>query len=690
MKHNSYITTAICMFGLLLIGFFYFEIGLSKEATLHKEKMIMVMHAAGFTLPNMSITESLWINKRYLFDCGLIDGGHGRFRYVGYFYELISAQLIFLNFTPRTLHDHATGVLVFLSATALFYAASIHTNSKLTGWLASTGFLLSTPALMVLAYHYRGPKIIACLMLAITLIFLAKLTKTVSANDKPSSWLIIAASSFIVLGVLSDPFFILIMLGLACGFEVCSWDKKIVSKTEIINQLQALKNRLSRPLELLRKNSATICLCSLGWLFSGPIFAIGGFIIGKIIDTRFGFFTSRCFPSKLIGVSVVCGVTIGLLLQLLGDNFFDTRCSILNGINNADQISDLDNLVSVFHFFNSIFNIFWKPFGSLFLFAFVMLTAVLLVKGQRPVFSLSFFISMVLMMQLWPSGPAENYGYPSYYGLIPQLFLCLSLVELLALSLKVNPARWAAGPLFAAVIFVIFNTWYSDTFTRTYGVWSNSHQKSPQQQLWKNSGRKLINQYAELNSIENMKPLIFEFSQSKPMPYSAIFGDPSREWHKSIPEHDFFIPFFFSEQIKKGEIVLLDKTFRELPIAIESGMSAFDKKTSKSEQHLDVKFDLVFINGAKNLPNGFSLSDVALGYKPETMGILHQVDHKGNKIPICRVVIPRFTEVERGAKKTYFCQTKKAVTGTFLFSRHNAVLAKRSEIELITANWLPN
>lgn len=100
------------------------------------------------------------------FDCQFLDGGAGRFKFVGYLYESFVAHMQFLGKIPIKLNDIFFFVLS-LSSLLISFIAYKNTKSFILALFVVTIFLVSYPVLMVFEFHYRGPKVISILITAI-------------------------------------------------------------------------------------------------------------------------------------------------------------------------------------------------------------------------------------------------------------------------------------------------------------------------------------------------------------------------------------------------------------------------------------------------------------------------------------------------------------------------------------------
>ena len=67
--------------------------------------MLQFLHYVSKTSPEMTILQGIKNNFSGFFDCRFLDGGVGRFRFVGYLYESFIAHMQFLGKIPIQLYD---------------------------------------------------------------------------------------------------------------------------------------------------------------------------------------------------------------------------------------------------------------------------------------------------------------------------------------------------------------------------------------------------------------------------------------------------------------------------------------------------------------------------------------------------------------------------------------------------------
>ncbi len=597
-----------------LLFFYFSNFLLTGEPFLHKEIMIQNLNYVSLTYPDMSIFEGIYQNFKSFFECYFLDGGRGRFRYVGYFYESFSAHLSFLGYLPPTFYDWFS--LIILSITSFFisFVSFIRTKSFILTLFIVMFFLISYPTLMIFEFHYRGPKVIAVLFLSI--FFLLIETKINTYTRK------IIFGIIIILGYLSDPFFILATFAFIISLE-------------------------------LNNNSKNI----FNFFKSKPSFKKVQPIYQSFLDLTKYYFIFVCISVLII-----------VLTPLIAGIFIDDAhtCSIIFGISNPSGIHNLTNFGYFLLLPANVFSLKSIYFGILF----YILVFYLIYKSRqinlKPIYLLGSVFSFILISQLWPVKSPTYPVYPSYYGIIPQLILCMLIIETHLIFFKKN--KRFITPIFYLALFSLsftnLSVWnkYKDIFY----AWSGSHLSPIQKKLWDSSDVKKTFMSRNFIPDINKNLLVPEFDY---ILYSHKYGDPELFWHNSKLELYPIIPFHLSRYIHNKSIKTIPKRFSKIPEAIVINSEKYKNIKNFKIENDYIFFQLNFPSGVfngregivnfrrKNFSNGAVLPAKTLaGMSSKTIALISYKNKNGKQVDICRVDIPPYTIDLKTKNNVYRCR----------------------------------
>ena len=649
---------------------FYFCSGflLTGEPFLHKEAMLQYLNAVSLTMPDMSLFEAVWENSMGFFECYFLDQGRGRFRYIGYLYESITANMIFLGYLPMTLYD--TSSLAVISVASLFLSLIVFARTKSTFLAFSIVvlFLVSFPTLMIYEFHYRGAKVMAVLFLAI---FLWLFNSGIDSRAKKFGF-----GLTIILGYLSDPFFVVASLAFVAAHEI------LVSKERFLDFTRSHVSA-RKPKELFntvfnRKTTYQYKWMILGFvvgIWSGSILLLFyGTVIGYLVSTNFKPFRQLQGVSQQYFICATTAFAVVVLIQTSTDLFMDgPTCSILLGINNANIISKIDNIFFVHLIPVSLLSIKHWFFGLLFFGVFIYLTYQQTRRGKNPFLLLGCIFAFVLISQLWP---IKNVGltYPSYYGIVPQLLLCLFLTEAFRVYWK-RGQRWPVS--LSCVLLLILNymniaSWnpYKDVFY----AWRGGHISKVQRKLWEENGAKHFSALNALSSSDEYQMVVPEFGH---ISYSHKYDDPEYERHQEIAELDAIIPLYFSSVIAQGRVKTIPSAYSTIPAAKEiedttadafagiilentkgARVAVFQIEFPDGVFNGRIENDKPYLRNDKPYRRGAVLPSRSLaGMTAKTIAVLTHQDLDGSEKEICRVDIPPYRDDPTPSRMTYQCDT---------------------------------
>jgi hypothetical protein len=642
------------------------------QAFVHKEALLQKLNFISWTMPNMSLIESIWANFSSLFDCHYLDGGNGRFRYVGYLYEMISANMTFLGILPSTLFDYLSLYVVIISSLFLYLYLIRRTNSVIIASLAVIFFLVSYPVIMIFEFHYRGPKIIAVFFLALFL-FLFNEYKNQGLWAK---WPLIFST---FLGVLSDPFFILASSAIVFANEVTSF--------LMLNGIVVLKDFFKRHANfkiidvkiMVRKNIGLFSCFLGGYYFGGPIFALAGAVIGHLIDFKFVTIKILKSETQCFLYTCVCSGFFVIAVQGISDIVRQEQlCSLILGLGSAASIKQLTNFLYSHYIPASLLGVPNLFFGLFVIAGLIFLAVYKCSKQENSFIFLGTLLSIVLFSQLWPNKNLESLAYSSYYGLIPQLLLAAVFGEAISTFRKGKNSFFALsfGGVLIAILF--FNLAHRNPVSSIYNAWVGGHFPEEQRTLWDKKYKEIEERFEVGRALGT--PTIIEVPDANDISYSAMYGSTQNvSWVRHTSELEYVIPMIYAAGISDGSIITVPKRFSHLVKAKEVSITPIDetvpKRASSSRNASGLLiFELTYPDGRFNarLGNqqykrehpsygGFLVSKkVFAGMTSKVVAILYEKNTlEGKNIPLCRIEIPPYTPQTLPENVTYSCNTKK-------------------------------